>query len=114
MSLDDALAALAAVSGGAVIDIAGVSLLPSVITLPDGAQAAALTLAVVTADVLSARLLATDLKLRRSDGRSTTWAGTIQGPRETSSPIQCHVTVQMPPELAAVLSPAAHPHGGRR
>lgn len=105
MSSDEALAAVAAVCGGAVIDLADISLLPSVIPLPEGGETAALTLAVVTADVLSARLLASDLKLQREGG--TTWVGMIRGPRETSSPIQCHVSVRMPPELAAVLSPAA-------
>jgi hypothetical protein len=105
MSSDEALAALAVLSGGSVIDLAGLSILPGVIDLGDGDQGDARLLNLVAADVVSANLLARDLNLDRGPG-GTTWSGWVRGPRGSSVPIQCRITVQMPPELAAVLGTA--------
>ncbi|MFC8796937.1 hypothetical protein ACFT2C_04345 [Promicromonospora sp. NPDC057138] len=112
MSPDDAMAALAVLGGGTLVDLAGVILLPGAIDLGDGDLADARVLTVVAADVISARLLATDLNLRRGPG-GTTWTGLVHGPRGSSIPIQCRVTVQTPPELAAILGAAPGRQGDR-
>jgi hypothetical protein len=110
MTQDDALAALAVLSGGTVIDLVGVGLLSTAVDLGDGDRSDARVLTVVAADVISARLLATDLKLGRAGG--TAWSGLIRGPRDSSTPIQCRITVQTPPELAALLGMSPQRHGG--